>query len=100
MRIFECESCGRKRTMEVDTISSCSCPQCGRLMFPLKAKEASSSVPFNEVLEGLLENLESSSKRWKGEGYYGCEQKAYVTGRIDELKEIIDMVKIKIKTAD
>ena len=50
MRIFECESCGRKRTMDVSTISSCSCPQCGRLMFPLKEREADLSVPCSAGL--------------------------------------------------
>ena len=44
MRVFKCESCGKKRTVGVATILSCNCPQCGRLMFPLKENEESKSA--------------------------------------------------------
>lgn len=38
MRRFRCESCGRERTMESIQIMRCACPQCGKVMGPLKSQ--------------------------------------------------------------
>ena len=54
MRVFKCESCGKKRTVGVATILSCNCPHCGRLMFPLKEnKEPVDEVPCSAGLSDL-----------------------------------------------